>query len=76
MSKKINMSAKPDTKKSADDWVSSRQSAPPPPMPTKRLTIDVPLDLHGQIKVRCAKEGLKMADTIREILREKFGGVA
>ena len=40
----------------------------------KRLTIDVPVDLHSAIKVSCAKRGVKMADAIREILKDKFGG--
>lgn len=76
MSKKVSISAKPATKKSADDWVSSRQAPPAEPVPTKRLTIDVPAELHSQIKVQCAKEGVKMADAIREMLRERFGGAA
>ena len=40
----------------------------------KRLTIDVPVDLHSAIKVSCAQRGVKMADAIREILKDEFGG--
>ncbi len=76
MSKKVSISAKSATKKSADDWVSSRQVPPAEPVQTKRLTIDVPAELHSQIKMQCAKEGVKMADAIREMLQERFGGVA
>ena len=39
----------------------------------KRLTIDVPADLHTSIKIWCARRGAKMSDTIRELLTEKFG---
>ena len=39
----------------------------------KRLTIDVPVDLHSAIKVSCAHRGVKMADAIREILKDAFG---
>lgn len=39
----------------------------------KRLTIDVPADLHSAIKAGCAQKGLKMADAIREILETEFG---
>ena len=70
MSKKA--SAKPTSKKSADDRVSSRQESPAEPVPMKRLTIDVPVELHSQIKVQCAREGVKMADAIRELLRGRF----
>ncbi|MCC7474354.1 MAG: hypothetical protein IT425_03070 [Pirellulales bacterium] len=39
----------------------------------KRLTIDIPSDLHRAIKVSCAKRGAKMADEIRSLLVEKYG---
>lgn len=40
--------------------------------PMKRLTIDVSDDLHRRIKTRCAAEGVKMADVIRDLLEEHF----
>ena len=39
----------------------------------KRLTIDVPANLHSAIKVECARKGVKMSDAIREILEHEFG---
>lgn len=39
----------------------------------KRLTIDVPADLHTSIKIWCAQRGTKMSDTIRQMLMQKFG---
>jgi len=39
----------------------------------KRLTIDVPIDLHTAIKVNCARKGVKMAEAIRDILESEFG---
>jgi hypothetical protein len=39
----------------------------------KRLTIDVPVNLHTAIKVECARKGTKMADAIRDILEKEFG---
>ena len=41
----------------------------------KRLTIDVPMDLHTAIKVNCARKGVKMADAIRDILKKEFGKI-
>jgi len=38
----------------------------------KRLTIDVPVELHTAIKVDCAIRGAKMADVIRELLESQF----
>ena len=42
----------------------------------KRLTIDVPLSLHRQIKSRCALDGVNMADAVRELLEKRFGAAA
>ena len=41
----------------------------------KRLTVDVPMNLHTAIKVKCAQKGLKMADAIRDILENEFGKI-
>lgn len=38
----------------------------------RRLTIDVPPELHRRVKVRCAQRGQKMADAIRELLMREF----
>lgn len=38
----------------------------------KRLTIDIPAELHSQLKADCAMKGRKMADEIRELLMKKY----
>ena len=43
-----------------------------PAEPMKRFTIDVSESLHKRIKSQCAMRGLKMADTIRELLEQEF----
>lgn len=76
-SKKVSIGGKPSAKKSAEDtavdvWVGSRsQEAHKEPM--KRLTIDIPADLHTKLKADCAMRGRKMADEIRELLMDKYG---
>ena len=52
-----------------------RDLSPPSKEPTemKRLTIDVPAHLHANFKAGCARQGVKMADAIRELLQERFG---
>ena len=42
-------------------------------LPMKRLTIDIPNDLHIRIKMQCAARSRKMADEIREMLDERYG---
>jgi hypothetical protein len=38
----------------------------------KRLSIDIPADLHRRIKVSCAGRGTKIADEIRALLEQNF----
>ena len=38
----------------------------------KRLTIDIPPDLHTRIKVKCAQDQIKIADIVRQLLEQKF----
>lgn len=58
----------------ADAFVTGGVAAAPDqaPVKTKRLTIDVPLDLHTRIKIACAKRGLNMADEARRLLEQEF----
>jgi len=38
----------------------------------KRLTIDLPAELHARLKAECAIRGVKMADEIRSILADRL----
>ena len=58
--------------KSADQWVGSGSETPKPSVPTKRFTLDVPVDLHTRIKTDCARRGEKMADVLRDVLEREF----
>ena len=40
--------------------------------PMKRLTIDVPIDLHIRLKTGCAVRGEKIADVIRSLIEREF----
>ncbi len=64
--------AKPEATTTPDEWVKNRDEAAGEPM--KRLTIDVPSNLHRKIKSSCAARGVKMADEIREILEKNYAG--
>src|SRR4051794_39829034 len=39
--------------------------------PTKRLTIDIPLDLHKRVKSQCGAQGTTIADVVRHYLEKK-----
>lgn len=74
--KKVAIGGKPSAKaadnKSVDAWIDSRHQEVTK-APTKRLTIDIPADLHARLKAECAMNGRKMVDEIRELLQEKYG---
>ncbi|HWB10558.1 MAG TPA: hypothetical protein VG826_15115 [Pirellulales bacterium] len=81
--KKVTFAAKrpsQSTPSNIDDWVEKRDATPtalvppPPDIKMKRLTIDVPISLHRKIKTACALKNLHMADEIRDLLEEHFGG--
>jgi hypothetical protein len=43
-----------------------------PKIPMKRLTFDIPADLHRRMKMACVAEERDMAEVIRELLAAKF----
>lgn len=77
ISKRVAIGLKPGVSKRADEWVSDattstapeEEGAPAPIM--KRLTIDIPEDLHRTLKVKAASEGVKMADLVRAWITER-----
>ncbi len=82
--KKITITTKPQGQV-ADDWVNSgemntgstrREEANEQAsiVPLKRLTIDIPEELHARIKSQCALRRTKMADEIRVLLETHFSG--
>ena len=78
MTKTINFKKKISGQPAAaagDDWVKSRGTSPKVVSmdePMKRFTIDVPLSLHTRVKMKCAEDGRKMADVLREILEREY----
>lgn len=69
--KKVTFTSKPTAgagARSPDQWVNERSHAEP----SKRLTIDIPSDLHRTMKVQCAVRGERMADVVRELLEKHF----
>jgi hypothetical protein len=66
-----------------DAWVRTRNAADEEPAPApkaaapaveevqlKRLTIDMPADLHRELKIHAASQGLQMAELVRRWIRE------
>lgn len=76
--KKVSISGKPTKKTTpanADEWVAEEkapEAAGAPVGKMKRLTLDIPEELHKAIKIQCATRGTKIADELREMLIQKY----
>ena len=63
-----------------DQWVSGAGAESPAAMPKpakvtvpmKRLTLDIPEELHRRVKSGCANRGEKIADVVRRYLDAEF----
>lgn len=51
----------------AEKWVETR-TTPEPFVPIKRLTLDIPAELHRKLKTHCASTGLNMAELCRDLI--------
>jgi len=58
----------------AEQWVSQgRERMVHAEQKVKRLTLDIPEDLHTAIKRRAVDEKMTMADMLRKLLEERYG---
>lgn len=71
--KKITLGARPSTAdkmpQSLDAWVEHRN---PESVATKRLTLDISVELHKKIKATCAMRDVKMVNEITKLLEKEF----
>lgn len=80
--KKVSIGKKPGAKeKPADieEWVANREGAEVVELPKenqpekmKRLTLDIPEELHRAIKRKAVDEGVTMAELLRSLLEQHY----
>jgi hypothetical protein len=58
--------------KPSEQPAAQEPEAPAPKVPMKRLTFDIPADLHRRMKIACVQEDREMAVVIREMLEARF----
>lgn len=61
--------------KPAEDWVGAAPAVvkvDKAEYPTKRLTVDIPENLHRRIKMHCAGKGTQISDIVRDLLAKEF----
>ena len=60
----------PRPRKTADQWVSSKPKEPTGEV--KRVTVDLPVELHQKLKIKCVMERVNIADMVKSWIEEKL----
>ena len=69
MAKKLNIKRASTNQAKHEAFVSGRGTATTS-LPSSRLTIDLPVDLHRKLKAHSALEGRKMNELLREAIEQ------
>jgi hypothetical protein len=74
--KVVEMNVEPIRTAAADEWVNKGEEIAPAPKPRvhkdKRLTVNVPGDMHRRLKLHCVATGILMNDFIEAILKREL----
>ena len=66
MAKKVSITSPARSSQQAEIWVQDKAGEP-----VKRLTIEIPAQLHARVKSKCALDGVKMKDLVRTLLEQE-----
>ena len=66
MAKQVSITSPARASQQAESWVQDKSGEP-----VKRLTIEIPAQLHAQVKAACALRGVKMKDLVRTLLEQE-----
>lgn len=64
--KQVAITSPARSSQQAESWVQDKAGEP-----VKRLTIEIPAQLHAQVKAACALRGVKMKDLVRTLLEQE-----
>lgn len=73
MTKKTGLARAVQKPLDPENWVKEK-SKPVADEKAARLVVDLPADLHRQLKGKCGMEGLKIKDVIRNLLEQYLAG--
>lgn len=88
MAKKVSFSGTPKPTPNIENWVDNGEVPQPEPKAAialpevkpipeepkmKRLTLDIPDELHRKIKGKAVAEGVTMVEMLRELLETNYG---
>ena len=70
MGKKVEFKKRKTAEAVADDFVNERRTGNIEA--EKKISVALPESLHRRMKARCAMNGLKISDVVRELLAKQF----
>jgi hypothetical protein len=57
-----------------EKWVADTKTPSIPAGPIARMTVELPLELHRELKGKCGREGLKIKKVIIALVQEYLAG--
>jgi hypothetical protein len=57
-----------------EQWVTETTPSSIPAGPIARMTVELPLELHRELKGKCGREGLKIKRVIMALVQEYLAG--
>jgi hypothetical protein len=60
-------------RRTAEEWAEGVSAPEKPTGDVKRVTVDLPLEVHQKLKIKCVVERINIADLVRRWIEEKLG---
>jgi hypothetical protein len=57
-----------------EQWVTDTPTPSIPAGPIARMTVELPLEMHRELKGKCGREGLKIKNIIMALVQEYLAG--
>jgi hypothetical protein len=60
-------------RRTAEEWAEGVSTPEKPTGDVKRVTVDLPIEVHQKLKIKCVMERVNIADMVRKWIEEKLG---
>jgi hypothetical protein len=59
-------------RRTAEEWAEGVSRPEKPTSDVKRVTVDLPIEVHQRLKIKCVMERVNIADMVRQWIEEKL----
>jgi ParG len=59
-------------RRTAEEWAEGVSTPEKPTGDVKRVTVDLPIEVHQKLKIRCVVERVNIADMVKKWIEEKL----